>query len=195
MCDAKGADDQSNIDPDKWLGSNDHRWLRDQFSRRNGLAVFRRSERLPVADGNLAVNSWSGERKTCARKCGAKHNSDYGSKYVPISKTERHRHASRRALYRQSEYDTETSGLHCRRWTQCWSTDAWYLRDSRRDAQARMLGAARWPAPNRLQVAFGKPPNPSILEENRAGAFAVSLHNLITLAAGGQIVCAIRDRV
>ena len=178
MCDAKGAHDQSNIDPGNRCGGSDHRWLRNESSRRNDLAVSCHSEGLPSVVGNLAVDSWSGERQTGARKRDSKYDSDNRSQHVPISKGERRRHSPRWALYGQSKYATQRSGLDCRRWTEGWSINARHLRDHRRDPQTRLLGADRRPASHRVHVDPGKPPNPSILDKNRSSAFAVGIRAL-----------------
>jgi hypothetical protein len=39
----------------------------------------------------LAIDSWRGKRKTCARKRGSKHDPHHRSQHIPISKGERHR--------------------------------------------------------------------------------------------------------
>ena len=156
MCDAKGAHDQSNINPGNRCGGSDHRWLRNESSRRNDLAVSCHSEGLPSVVGNLAVDSWRGQREAGTRKCGAKYDPGYRPEHVPISKSQRSRDTSSRALHRQPKRKTKTSGLNCRRWVECRSGDARHIRDHRRHASACLLGSAGWPAPDRVQVRSGE---------------------------------------
>jgi hypothetical protein len=171
----KSIHDQSNFIPSSWHRGGNYKRLRKQPCKRYDRRICRRAKRLRTFVGNLAIDSWSSERQTGARKRDSKYDSDNRSQHVPISKGERRRHSPRRALYGQSKYATQRSGLDCRRWTEGWSTNARHLRDHRRDPQTRLLGLARWPASKRLHVASREQTNPSILEKDGTCTFALIL--------------------
>jgi len=167
------AHDKSNIHPSNWHFGNGNRGLRKQPSGRHGRAISRRAERLRTLVGNLAINSRRGQRKTRARKRGTKYNSHYRSQHVPTSEGKSGGNISSRALHGKPGYQAQTSGLDCRRRTECRSGDARDIRDHRRDALSLLLRPARWPAPDRVPVASGQRTDSSALEENRTSAFAL----------------------
>src|SRR5439155_18212056 len=166
--------DQSVINPPYWCRGGNYRRLRKQSCRRYNCRISRRAARLRTIVGNLAIDSWSGQRKVCTCKCGAKDDSGYRSQHIPISTGKRRWHTSGGTLHRQPEHETQTSRFNCRRRTKCGSADARHLRGSRCEPSARVLGPARWPTSDRVQVIAGKRTHPPILEENRTCAATLS---------------------
>ena len=136
--------DQNNIAFDCWRSRSAYSRLRKYWGWRLNGTVCRRSEGLRPVVGNLAVDSRSGKRKAGARKCFAKYDPDYRSQYLPVSKGQRHRHASSWDIHCESQYQAQTSGLDRSRRTARRSTDARHLRDLRSDSQACLLGSVRW---------------------------------------------------